>query len=119
MHELYLAECIAKQTLASLPANLSGESVSDIRVRIGDLDAVMVDTLNFMFDAIKHEHNLSAARLRIDSEQVRCMCTSCHSEFTIVEPVFVCPQCASQSVKVTRGRGITLTEITISEESNK
>lgn len=115
MHELYIAECIAKQSLAAVPQHLKNNDVSEIVVRIGELDAVVTETLTFMFDAIKSEYGLNIACLRVQSESVRCKCKSCDADFSLSEPVFICPHCRSMHVMVTQGRGITLMEMSIKE----
>ncbi|MCB9367320.1 MAG: hydrogenase maturation nickel metallochaperone HypA [Calditrichaeota bacterium] len=116
MHELYLAECIVKQARAALPQRVHSINVSEVKVRIGELDAVVTDTLVFMYDAIKSESGFANSRLVIETEAIFCICNECAKSFELAEPLFMCPHCLSTSVRVVRGRGVTLTEITIQEK---
>lgn len=112
MHELYIAESILKSVSEALPENLPPASVRQVRVEVGQLDAVIPETLTFLFDAIKASHGMSRAELLIESIEVRCRCRQCHRQFGLDLPVFLCPDCGSGQVDVLRGRGITLRRIT-------
>ena len=116
MHELYIAECVLNSTQESLPDNVLSESVQEIHVQVGQLDAVVPEALTFSFDAIKGSYGMPKAELTIETIGVLCRCSDCDYEFTIDLPLFLCPNCGSGQVKVLQGRGITLTRI-IAEES--
>jgi hydrogenase nickel incorporation protein HypA/HybF len=113
MHELYIAECILKSVAASLPRDVSSDSVRGIRLQVGQLDAVIPDTLIFVFDAIKGNSGLPNANLSVEQIDVVCRCRACNHEFGIELPVFICPECGSGDVEVLRGRGILLTGISV------
>ena len=112
MHELYIAECILKAVAQSLPDGISPERVKKVDVQVGQLDAVVTDTLLFVFNAIKGTSGMPSAQLSIREVEVRCRCLDCSSEFGIDLPVFICPRCGGGKVDVMRGRGITLIGIT-------
>jgi hydrogenase nickel incorporation protein HypA/HybF len=119
MHELYIAECIVKSVAASLPKDVASDSVREVRVQVGQLDAVIPDTLVFVFNAIKGNGGLPHANLRVEEIDVACRCRACHHEFSIELPVFICPQCGSGDVEVLRGRGIVLTGISVENAEEK
>jgi hydrogenase nickel incorporation protein HypA/HybF len=112
MHELYIAECILKAVARSLPDGLSPQRVKTVDVQVGQLDAVVADTLIFMFDAIKGTSGMPNAQLSVKEVEVQCRCLDCSGEFGIELPAFICPRCGSGKVEVLRGRGIALTGIT-------
>ncbi|MCL4306474.1 hydrogenase maturation nickel metallochaperone HypA [bacterium] len=115
MHELYIAECIIKQARLALPRGSVEEDVSQLCVKVGQLDAVSAESLIFLFDAIKSSCGLAAARLLIEEESVRCRCRECRSDFSVQDPIFACPYCGATRVAVTQGRGITLMSISMKE----
>jgi len=117
MHEGYLAQCILNHARAALPVNCLPSKVDSLLVRVGKLDAVSLDALQFMFDAQKNEAGFVGARLEIEHEDVICACRSCGTVSTLDQPIFICPQCASPELTVESGRGITLLEMTLTEES--
>ncbi len=115
MHELYIAECIIKQAKLALPLDSVEEDIAQVCVKVGQLDAVSSESLIFLFDAIKSTCGLSAARLLIEEESVRCRCRECRSDFGVQDPIFACPYCGATRVAVTQGRGITLMSISMKE----
>ena len=115
MHELYIAHCIADSVHKALPADCAPAAVQRITVRVGKLDAVVPESLCFLFDAIKSDSGLTAAQLRIEEESVQLVCNQCGLDFTIEAPVFLCPRCQSGDVTTLAGRGITLTDISVAE----
>ncbi|MDD5089043.1 MAG: hydrogenase maturation nickel metallochaperone HypA [bacterium] len=119
MHELYIAQCILKSVAESLPENVPAESVNEVRVQVGQLDAVVPDTLVFLFDAIKSERGMKNARLVLDEISVLCRCRDCGCEFSIEIPLFLCPDCGHGRIEILRGRGITLTAIHVNDESDE
>jgi hydrogenase nickel incorporation protein HypA/HybF len=112
MHELYIAQSIVSSVKKSLPENVAAETVSQVRVEAGQLDAVVNETLIFLFDAIKAESGLPQAELVVETIPVRCRCRACDHEFTLNLPVFLCPVCGSGETDLLQGRGIRLTGIT-------
>jgi hydrogenase nickel incorporation protein HypA/HybF len=111
MHELYIAESILKSTASSLPQGIRPDAVRRILVRVGRLDAVVPESLEFVFDAIKKSYGMPAAELWLEPEDVLCRCLDCGREFEVDAPCFICPFCGRARVEVLRGRGITLTRI--------
>ena len=112
MHELYITECILKSVIEALPSEVSPSAVQQVRVEVGQLDAVIPDTLMFLFDAIKPSYGMPGAELDLEQIDVLCRCCDCTDEFGIDLPQFICPACGSSQVEVLRGRGITLRHIT-------
>ncbi len=117
MHELYIAECILKSVSDSLPPGISAQTVEEVRVDVGQLDAVVPDTLQFLFDAIKGNNGMPNAALILRTVEVRCRCRDCAREFGLDLPIFICPHCNSTNVELLQGRGITLTGILVKDDS--
>ena len=115
MHELYIAECILKSVQRSLPVGCQASDVDTVHVRVGKLDAVVPDSLSFLFDAIKSAQGMPNARLELEEEDVRCQCKACRAEFSLTEPLFQCPECQYHDLKLIAGRGITLMKFTVKE----
>jgi len=111
MHELYIAQSILKSVKRSLPEGVPAEAVTHVRVEVGQLDAVVSESLIFLFDAIKVEDGLSRAQLNVTTIPVSCRCRACGQEFTLDLPVFLCPACGSGDTELLSGRGIRLTGI--------
>jgi hydrogenase nickel incorporation protein HypA/HybF len=119
MHELYIAQSILSSVKKSLPENVAAEAVTRVRVEVGQLDAVVSETLLFLFDAIKSESGMPAAELVVETIPVRCRCRACANKFTLELPVFLCPACGSGDTEILRGRGIRLTKITANVDEDE
>ena len=115
MHELYIAESILASAREALPAEVLPESVRQVWLQVGKLDAVIPETLTFLFDAIKGSHGMPRAELFLEHIEVYCCCSECNHEFEIDLPMFLCPVCGGGEVEVLRGRGIKLTRINAEE----
>jgi hydrogenase nickel insertion protein HypA len=116
MHELYVAQCILDSAEKARPKDVDGSSVREIVVLVGQLDAIVSDSLGFLFDAIKAERGFPMAELRIDEEPVACRCLRCTAQFAVPDiECFVCPDCNSRDVKVLTGRGIRIMEMTVED----
>ena len=82
---------------------------------MGALDAVVHESLVFMFDSIKSSFGMPQIKLSLERIDVICSCIDCLHNFQINLPVFVCPECGGGRVKVMRGRGIRLKRIIIED----
>ena len=111
MHELYIAQSIIGSVKKSLPDEVQPSSVRQIHVACGQLDAIVPETLEFLYNAIKNEYDMPESELMIETIPVKCRCNNCSHEFSLDLPVFVCPECRSGKVEVLQGRGIRLTKI--------
>ena len=113
MHELYIAQCILNVVADSLPPDIPADSVSQVNVQVGRLDAVVPANLIFLFDVAKKSPNYGMPRASLNLKTVEAagVCRDCNSPFTPELPIFLCPECGSGAVEITGGRGITLTGI--------
>lgn len=112
MHELYISEAIISSVIKALPPGIPLQTVKEVQIQVGSLEAVVPETLLFSFNAIKASHGMSQAELHIENIAVRCRCQDCGREFGLDLPVFICPKCGGGCVEVISGRGITLMKIT-------
>jgi len=111
MHELFITESIFESVARSLPVDVAPEYVTAVEVTVGKLDAVIPETLQFLFDAIKTGKGFPRAELALTEEPVECVCQTCRNDFDLYDPVFICPYCGSVKILVSKGKGITLTRI--------
>ncbi len=111
MHELYIAQSIIGSVKKSLPEGVKNSAVREIHVECGQLDAIVPDSLRFLFDSIKSEQCMAESELLIQTIPVICECKDCKNSFGLDLPVFICPECGSGNIEVVQGRGIRLTKI--------
>ena len=90
--------------------------VEKVNLKVGKLAAVVPDSLRFCFEIAAKETPLGDAVLNIEEIPVVAVCTECHQEWTIEEPVFACPECNSGAIEIISGRELDIESIEITDE---
>ena len=115
MHELALAQGILEIAQRYVPAERAG-AARVVRVRVGKMVGVVVDSLVFCFEGIVRETPWERARLEVTVVPVVCACAACREEFSADEPVFACPECGSRGITRLSGDEFTVREIELDDE---
>ncbi|BBO83595.1 putative hydrogenase nickel incorporation protein HypA [Desulfosarcina ovata subsp. sediminis] len=116
MHEMGIAMQIAEIATASIPADMQGARVQRVNLKVGKLSAIVADSLRFCFDLVVKETPLEGAELVIEELPVVVRCKACENQWTVTEPVFVCPVCKSGDIDILSGRELDITSIEIEDE---
>ncbi len=110
MHELALAEGIL--AVASDAAN--GENISSIRIRVGRLQHVTQDSLQFAFELISENSNAKGAKIVVDEVPATYRCKQCDVEGEIDLPHFHCRSCSSVELEILSGEEILVDSVELS-----
>lgn len=113
MHELTIAENIKKVVEESIKDRAA--KVRKIKLQVGRLTAVVPESLRFCFQFTAEGTSVEGAELEIEEVPVRGRCQRCGSDFTIDEPVFICPLCGSNQIELLSGRELMVESIEIEE----
>lgn len=109
MHELSLT-----QMMVEAIAERVGEArVTCVRLEIGRLSGVVVDSIRFCFDLVADGTVVAGARLEIDEPPGACRCRECAEEFTVDDPIVLCPACGSANVAVLSGRDMLIRSVEV------
>ncbi len=113
MHELAVAQSIVEVVTAQ--ASASGAArVTSVRLRIGEANSIVEDSLAFCFELLTSEDDLLAgARLEIEPVPHRAWCPRCEAEFAVVTFVAQCPSCGDWSREIRSGTEFQIAEIEI------
>jgi hydrogenase nickel incorporation protein HypA/HybF len=114
MHELSIAQSIL--SIAEKAAPPAGEGiVTAINIKVGELSSIEMEALKFAFCAVKEDTVLQKAELHIEMIPGEANCLDCGITFHL--PAFgqPCPQCSSFSLKITGGREMKVTSLTVEE----
>jgi len=114
MHELSLAHSIFELVQEHVPRE-RGPEVRTVRVRVGDMAGVIADSLAFCFDAIVAGTPYASARLLIEPVPPTYRCTGCANEFSSSSPVFGCPDCGHDRVRLVHGRELQVADLELGE----
>jgi hydrogenase nickel incorporation protein HypA/HybF len=109
MHELSLTQSI----VSAIATKLGDARVSCVRLEIGKLSGVVVDSIRFCFDLVTEGTTLEGARLEIIEPSGSCMCRDCSTEFTVDDPIVLCPGCGSANVEVLAGRDLLIKSVEV------
>jgi hydrogenase nickel incorporation protein HypA/HybF len=115
MHEMGIALEIIKIATASIPPDARFARVERVNLKIGQLAAVVPDSLRFCFDIASKETPLAGAELAIEEVPVVARCKECDARWSIAEPAFTCKACHSGALEILSGRELDIVSIEIAE----
>lgn len=116
MHELSVAQEILGIVYQYVP-NPKPNTVKSVKVSVGRLSNILTDSLTFCFEAITSDTPLKGTRLEIIELPVKIQCSSCNEVSEIDEPVFACPNCGDNQIKIISGTELKVDEIELFDEN--
>jgi len=116
MHEMGIATEIVRIAIESIPADMTAPRVVRINLKVGQLAAVVPDSLRFCFDIAAKESPVDGAELNIKEVAVSARCRSCQHRWQVAEPVFICPECNGDTIEMLSGRELDIESIELAEE---
>jgi len=109
MHELSLTQGIVE----AITARLGERRVVMVRLEIGKLSGVVVDSVRFCFDLVVAGTSVEGARLEIVEPGGRARCRDCCEVFATDDPILLCP-CGSSDVEVLAGTELLIKAVQLS-----
>ena len=106
MHELAITQSVVE----AVAARVGDVPVAVVRLRIGRLSGVLPDAPRFCFEVAAAGTSLQGATLEIEEPDGRAHCRSCGQDFTLDDPILLCP-CGSADVRVVAGRELTVASV--------
>lgn len=107
MHELSLTQAVVD----AVAERFGGTAVVAVRLEIGKLSGVVVDSIRFCFDLVAEGTTLAGARLEIVEPGGRGHCRQCAATFDLDDPFVLCPPCGSANVEVLSGRELRILSV--------
>ena len=99
MHEMALAEGILGVVLDAA----AGQQVRRVRLRIGTLQRVVPDSLQFSFQLVADGTPAAEAILELEELPARLRCKPCAAVSEFRAPPFQCRQCGAHDVEIVSG----------------
>ncbi len=112
MHEMSITQSIVE----AVTEKLGDAEVTAVRLEIGKLSGVVVDSVRFCFDLVTDGTTLAGARLEVDEPPGRARCRDCAAEFDVADPIVLCPRCDSFDVDVRAGRELRIVSVEVRTE---
>ena len=89
------------------------KTLRSVRLNIGQMAAIVPDSLSFCFEVITKGTEMEGARLMMDVIPLKGYCNTCESEFEIKDYVFACPSCGDTNIKTISGQDLAIVEIEV------
>jgi hydrogenase nickel incorporation protein HypA/HybF len=113
MHELSLAQSIV-ETVEQKAVACNARHVKCVRLRVGEANAIVADSLRFCFDMLtSFEPRLAGAQLVIDEVPHCARCKRCANTFAITHFVMRCPACQAADAEVVSGTELEILDMEI------
>lgn len=107
MHEMSIAQSIIEIVDDTL-TDEEKEKLKEIVVDIGELVAVIPDSLRFCFETIIADTIYKKALLTINIMPLKIKCNNCSIESKIEKYAFLCPDCESTHINVISGEELNI-----------
>mgnify|MGYP003970669893 CR=1 FL=1 len=99
---------IAKET--KIKENL--KKVTEIKIVVGKFHQVIEEVMITNFKYMKDDYDgFENAILTMTERNVRVKCLDCNHDFSIDEPIFMCPKCNSFNTELTAGKELYIETI--------
>jgi hydrogenase nickel incorporation protein HypA/HybF len=107
MHELSITQNI----IEIVTQQAHGQPVLRLRLVIGQLSAILPDSIRFCFEACTPGTVLEGAILEIDEIPGRGQCRHCGHEMALDIPFGICEQCDSLEIDIIAGQDLLIKEM--------
>jgi hydrogenase nickel incorporation protein HypA/HybF len=119
MHELSIVASVVDtvtESLAALPDTSKGARVLEVRLRVGVLASVVVDSLEFCWGIATEGTALEGSTLRVTTVPVVMHCATCAADVEL-EGVqsFRCPRCGEPCSDLRQGRELEIESFEIED----
>lgn len=112
MHEMSIAQGlldIIREEMEKHQATV----LRSVRLNIGQLSAVVPESLSFCFEVMTAGTELEGARLNMEIIPLTGSCRACNREFEIKDYVFECPYCHSRDIQTLSGQELSIVEMEV------
>ena len=115
MHELSIVSSVVESVTDSLE-KYPGARVTEVRLKVGVLAAVVEDSLQFCYGIATEDTPLEGSRLVVKVLPVIVRCTACGADGAIESlQSFRCPRCGEPATDIRQGRELEIDAIEIEE----
>lgn len=111
MHEMSIIMQIIRIVRKSVPGDMDPASVRKIHLRVSKRAGYIPEYMRYCFGMAVKGTSLGDASLDIEEIPIMASCRGCHHRWTIDEPVFMCENCGSDNIEVTRDSPMELISI--------
>ena len=112
MHEMSIAQSLVDILKEEMVKN-HARVLKSVRLNVGQMSAVVPDSLSFCFEVITKETELEGAELVMEVIPLEGLCKECKETFGIKDYAFQCPHCGSKEIETIAGQDLSIVEIEV------
>ena len=109
MHELSLMSNLLDHAVAAA----EGAPICALRVRVGPLSGIVVDSLRFAFEALSPGTPVEGARLDVEETAPLLHCPRCGADYSTPVGTYACPSCGGADGELRGGHELELISIEV------
>jgi hydrogenase nickel incorporation protein HypA/HybF len=91
----------------------NGRKLMEVAVEVGELTAVVPDSLTFCFEALVENSPYQDSKISINIIPLTGTCSDCGNSFKIKNFEFVCPDCQSTGIGVNGGQELRISHLEV------
>lgn len=112
MHEMSIAQGIL-DVVDEYMAKEDGKKLLEVAVQVGELVAVVPDSLIFCYDALVDDTSYQGSKLSVTVLPLTGKCSNCQHDFKIENYNFICPQCQETNIEVSKGQELKISHLEV------
>ena len=112
MHEMSIAQSILN-IVDEYMINENGHHLKEVAVEIGELVAVVPDSLTFCYEVLIEDTPYKNSKLDITIIPLTGTCTDCSQSVKIKNYEFICPHCQSTKLEIQGGQELRITHLEV------
>ena len=109
MHELSLMSNLLDHAVTAA----QGAPICALRVRVGPLSGIVVDSLRFAFEALSPGTPVEGARLDVEETAPLLHCPRCGADYSTPVGTYACPSCGGADGELRGGHELELISIEV------
>ena len=112
MHEMSIAQSLI-EIIKDEMVKHDAKVLRSVRLNIGQMSAIVPDSLSFCFQVITEGTELAGAEIRMDVIPLTGFCRECKKDFEIIDYEFSCSHCGSTEIEATGGQDLSIVEMEV------
>ncbi len=112
MHEMTIAMNIV-DIVCKQANDENAHIINSVDLEIGELSGIMIDSLEFCFEAACKNTIADGADLNIHTIKAKAFCQTCNNNFSIESDFSPCPICDNFNYKLLKGKELSIKSFNI------
>jgi len=112
MHEMSIAQSIL-DIVDEYMIKENGRKLTEVVVEVGELTAVVPDSLEFCYEALVENSPYQDSKICINVIPLTGICSECSHSFKIKNYEFNCPDCQSSNIDVKGGQELRISHLEV------